>query len=70
MNIEVGDIVKAMFEDEMYRAKILKKVDKNHFYISFIDFGNEETVNANDIFELPEELKKVIIFYNIMLFFW
>lgn len=48
----------------MYRAKILKKVDNNHFYISFIDFGNEETVNSDDIFELPEELKKVIIFYN------
>lgn len=58
-----------MFEDAMYRAKILKKVDKNHFHISFIDFGNEETVNADDIFELPEELKKVIIFYN-MLFYW
>ncbi|KAL4141977.1 hypothetical protein QTP88_004511 [Uroleucon formosanum] len=59
LDIEVGDIVKAMFEDAMYRAKILKKVDKNHFHISFIDFGNEETVNADDIFELPEELKKI-----------
>ncbi|XP_029347622.1 uncharacterized protein LOC100166817 isoform X3 [Acyrthosiphon pisum] len=59
LDIEVGDIVKAIFENTMYRAKILKKVDKNHFYISFIDFGNEETVNTDDIFELPEELKKI-----------
>lgn len=64
MDIEVGDIVKTIFEGAMYRAKILKKVDKNNFYISFIDYGNEETVNADDIFELSEELKKV--FYNII----
>jgi len=62
LDIEVGDIVKAMFENAMYRAKILKKVDNNHFYISFIDFGNEETVNADDIYELPEELIKVLYF--------
>jgi len=57
-----------MFDGVMCRAKILKKVDNNRFYISFIDFGNEEIVNADDIFELPGELKKVIIFYNIMLY--
>lgn len=57
----MGDIVKAMFEGGMYRAEILKQIDENHFYISFIDFGNDETVNADEIYELPEELKKVVI---------
>lgn len=70
IEIKVGDIVKAIFLDNMYRAKILKKVDHNRFYISFIDFGNDETVYADEIFELPEELKKVIIFYNLMLLYW
>ncbi|KAE9524914.1 hypothetical protein AGLY_014964 [Aphis glycines] len=60
LDIEVGDIVKAMFSDNMtYRAKVLKKVDYNSFYISFIDFGNEETVHVDDIFDLPEDLKKI-----------
>lgn len=52
-----------MFDGLMSRAKILKKVDNNHFYISFIDFGNNETVDADEIFELPEELKKVVIYF-------
>lgn len=68
MDIEVGDIVKAIFENAMYRAKILKKVDNNQFYIYFIDFGNEETVYADDIFELPEELKKVLYFIILCCF--
>ncbi|XP_022168298.1 uncharacterized protein LOC111032328 isoform X2 [Myzus persicae] len=59
LNIQMGDIVKAMFEGGMYRAEILKQIDENHFYISFIDFGNDETVNADEIYELPEELKKI-----------
>ncbi|XP_026818102.1 uncharacterized protein LOC113557019 isoform X2 [Rhopalosiphum maidis] len=59
IEIKVGDIVKAIFLDNMYRAKILKKVDHNRFYISFIDFGNDEIVHADEIFELPEELKKI-----------
>lgn len=60
-----------MFSDNMtYRAKILKKVDNNSFYISFIDFGNEETVHVDDIFDLPEDLKKVVLYYNFMLLHW
>lgn len=60
-----------MFIDNMmYRAKVLKKVDNNSFYISFIDFGNEETVHIDDIFDLPEDLKTVVLFYNFMLLHW
>lgn len=59
IDIEIGDIVKAMFLNVMYRAKVIKKVDQNHFYISFIDFGNDEIVHADEIFELPEELKQI-----------
>lgn len=47
-----------MFEDIMYRARVLKKVDQDYL-ISFIDFGNEEIVQDDAIFELPNELKNV-----------
>lgn len=63
LNIEKGDLVKSIFEDVFCRAKVLKKVDKGYL-ISFIDFGNDEIVNDDAIFELPEELQKVIININ------
>lgn len=43
----------------MYRAKILKIEDEKHYLLSFIDYGNEEVVHVDGIFELPDELKKV-----------
>lgn len=54
-----------MFDELLCRAKVLKKVDKGHL-ISFIDFGNEEIVNDNAIFELSEELQKVLILQLIL----
>lgn len=48
----------------MSRALILDKKDENLFDVLFIDFGNEETMHSNQIFELSDELKKV----NIILF--
>lgn len=58
-NIQIGDIVKVPYDGMMSRALILDKKDQDHFFVSFIDFGNEETVHINQIFELSEELKKV-----------
>lgn len=55
-----------MFEDQMYRAKINKKIDQNRFIIFFIDFGNDEIVDADEIFELPEDLKQVFLFQLIL----
>lgn len=43
----------------MFRAKILKKLDQDLYSISFIDFGNEEIVPSNEIYELSDELKEV-----------
>jgi hypothetical protein len=51
-----------MFDGVLFRAKILKKEDKHLFRISFIDYGNEEIVLDDEIFELPDELKKVICY--------
>jgi len=43
----------------MFRAKIVEKIDQNFCHILFIDFGNEEIVHINDIYELSDELKVV-----------
>lgn len=59
MNIQIGDIVQVPFEEIMHRAKVLKEKDQYHYYILFIDFGNEITAHVDDIFELPDEFKKV-----------
>lgn len=48
-----------LFEEIMHRAKVLKKKDQCHYYIVFIDFGHEMTAHIDDIFELPDEFKKV-----------
>lgn len=60
-NIQMGDIVKVPYDDVMSRALILNQKNQDHYCISFIDFGNEENVHVNQIFELSEELKKVNI---------
>lgn len=59
VKIEVGDIVKAMYENVKSRAKILKKINEKQYYVSFLDFGNEEVVSVDHIFELPDDLKEV-----------
>ncbi|VVC40574.1 Hypothetical protein CINCED_3A001375 [Cinara cedri] len=58
LNIQVGDIVRVLYADIMHRAKVLKKKDESHYCVVYIDFGNEDTVTVDEIFELPDEFKK------------
>jgi len=54
----------------MFRAKIIEKIDQNVCHILFIDFGNEEIVHINDIYELSDELKEVsknILFKQVIM---
>lgn len=60
-NVAIGDIVKVFshsFQD-FFRAKIID-IDEKDFYVSYIDFGNTESVHLADIFELTDELKKEV----------
>lgn len=68
-NIKIGDIVKVPYEGEMSRALIFDKKDQDHYCVSFIDFGNKETVHINQIFELSEELRKVNSNYKHIVLF-
>lgn len=39
-----------------YRAKIIRGIGKNQYEVEFIDFGNSDTVNGDDLKRLPQEL--------------
>lgn len=62
-----NDIVKVLsptFQD-FYRAKILNIEKNGDFNVFYIDFGNTEVVQSNNIFELSDDFKiKVIFNYN------
>lgn len=63
----LGDIVKVLsptFED-FYRAKILSVENNSDFNVFYIDFGNTEVVQSNNIFELSDDFKIKVIFDDI-----
>lgn len=63
-NLAIGDLVKAksfLFQ-EFYRAEIKNIVDDKDIHIFYIDYGNTEVVQKQNIFELSEDLKKKVIY--------
>lgn len=56
--IKQGTLCAARFklDDNWYRALVLKGVGKNQYMVEFIDFGNSDTVNGEDLKRLPQEL--------------
>jgi staphylococcal nuclease domain-containing protein 1 len=43
-------------DDNWYRAKVLRGIGKNQYEVEFIDFGNSDTVNGEDLKRLTSEL--------------
>lgn len=63
-NPNLDDIVKVLsptFED-FYRAKIVNIGNNGEFNVFYIDFGNTEVVQSNNIFELSDDFKLKVIF--------
>lgn len=61
MEINIGDrvCVKSLINMVMYsRALVVDKIG-NDFKVFYVDYGNTELVNIDDILELPNELEKV-----------
>lgn len=65
-NPTIEDIVKVLSPSykDFYRAKILNIGNNNDFHVFYIDFGNTEVVQSSDIFELSDELKIKVEFYD------
>jgi hypothetical protein len=66
----VGDTVKVFSTEykKFFRGKILKNNNDGSYNIYYIDYGNEEKIPSNAIFELADELKKVFNF-NFIIFY-
>ena len=43
-------------DENWYRAKVLRGVGKNQYEVEFIDFGNSDTVNGDEMRRLPKDL--------------
>lgn len=60
-DLNIGDkvYVRSLLNMVMFsRATIIDKID-DKYKVFYIDYGNNELVNSDDIFELPDEFKKV-----------
>lgn len=56
----IGQIVLAHYilDDNYYRAIVTAVKDKR-IMIKYIDYGNDEEISTDKLFDLPEELKEV-----------
>lgn len=59
----MGDVVKvySTIHTALFRAKVLRNNKDGSYKVFYIDYGNMETVSSDDIYELADELKKVIL---------
>lgn len=56
--IKKGTLCAAKFatDEAWYRASVIGSVGKGQYEVYFIDFGNVEVVNGNDLKRLPQSL--------------
>lgn len=58
----IGQMVLAHYTlDENYYRAIVTAVEDKKVRIKYIDYGNDEDINMDKLFELSEELKEVRI---------
>lgn len=51
-----NEVVLANFEGIFYRAVVQSKTDEGNFEVSFIDYGNKDTVKQEDMRAISEDL--------------
>ncbi|KAK4884560.1 hypothetical protein RN001_000831 [Aquatica leii] len=56
---ELYEVCLVKFEDEWYRAAVLKINENKTYSVFYVDYGNSHVVTTNDIRKLPEELKRI-----------
>lgn len=59
--LKVGDkvCVKSLLNLIMYSRAIIIDINDNLYKVFYLDYGNTEIVNSEDILDLPKELQKV-----------
>lgn len=56
---EIGELVLAHFSDFYQRALVLKHLPNEKVVVAFIDFGNIEVVNFNELKKMSDKLKQI-----------
>ena len=56
---EVGEIILARYEDRLAYRAVVTAVQEQSVHVRFLDFGDEATVTAADLWELSEEINQV-----------
>ncbi len=53
---EIGSYCTSKYEDKLYRAKILNKVDSSNFQVKYVDYGNISLVEQSAVSQLNPEI--------------
>ena len=56
---EVAEIILACYKDRSAYRAVVTTVEEHSVNVRFVDFGDEATVTAADIWELNEEINQV-----------
>jgi len=61
--LKIGDkvCVKSLLNMIMYSRACITEIIDTEYNVFYLDYGNTEIVNAEDIMDLPKELEKVFI---------
>jgi len=61
--LKIGDkvCVKSLLNVIMYCRACITNIIDNKYNVFYLDYGNTEIVNAEDIMDLPNELEKVFM---------
>lgn len=54
-----GDLVAAISDDKLYRAKIVRLIDDITVRIEYLEFGNEEDIKISDLRVLPPSIAQI-----------
>lgn len=61
--LKIGDkvCVKSLLNVVMHSRACITDIIDSEYNVFYLDYGNTEIVNAEDIMDLPKELEKVFI---------
>lgn len=57
-NVKYEDVVRVKFEGNIFRAKVLDKSEET-YTVFLIDIGKQINVSADNIYDIPNDLKTV-----------
>uniref|UniRef100_A0A914UT74 Uncharacterized protein n=1 Tax=Plectus sambesii TaxID=2011161 RepID=A0A914UT74_9BILA len=59
-DVKPGTACVAVFEEDWYRAEIVRKINDSTVEVLFVDFGNTEEKKVTEVFSLTDEQSKMV----------